>query len=106
VTGQKFPRVEDDGGGLRADNSALLEAICGEDPAFFDLQVALLSIERTYRGLSRRTGVFDALQEGLRTGLFGSEEEAVKILSEREERKRWSLDLIEFPEAGRDAGAE
>jgi DNA sulfur modification protein DndC len=56
VTRQKFPKVDEDGGGLRADDWTLLKEICGDDQAFFDLQVALLGIERTYRGLSRRSG--------------------------------------------------
>lgn len=96
VTGEEFSGQEDDGNGLRADDWALLREVCGEDPAFFDLQVALLGVERRYRGMTRRSGVFEALEERLKTGLYGSEEEALAVLREREERKKvWSLALID-----------
>jgi DNA sulfur modification protein DndC len=88
TTGGKFPARQDDGRGLRADDWDLLREVCGDDAALFDLQVGLLGVERQYRGLSRRTGVFDALEERLRAGLYGSEAEAVAVLSERDRRER------------------
>jgi hypothetical protein len=98
VTGQPFPAQEDDSNGLRADDWALLRDVCGEDRALFDLQVALLGVERRYRGISRRTGVFSALEEALRGGLYGSEEEAVSTLRERKDRKgKTPLDVIDLP---------
>ena len=72
ITGEPYSRQEDDGSGLRADDWALLKEICGDDAALFDLQVALLGVERKYRGLSRRSGVFEVLTERLRLGLYGS----------------------------------
>jgi DNA sulfur modification protein DndC len=99
TTGEKFPGQRDDSSGLRADDWALLEEVCGGDQAFFALQVALLGVERQYRGFSRRTGVFDALEEQLRRGLYGSEQEAVAVLTERKQR-RLSLDLIDAPRSG------
>jgi DNA sulfur modification protein DndC len=96
VTGTQFPRQDDDSNGLRADDWALLRETCGDDQALFDLQVALLGVERQYRGISRRAGVFEELENGLRTGLYGSEEEAVAELTARKERRReWSLPVIE-----------
>ena len=56
VTGEPFPRRADEGNGLRADDWALLREVCGDDQAFFDLQVALLGTERQFRGMSRRAG--------------------------------------------------
>jgi DNA sulfur modification protein DndC len=77
----------------------VLREVCGGDPAFFDLQVALLGVERQYRGMTRRAGVFEALEEKLRSGLYASEQEAVAILTERDEKKRrWSLGLVEGEE--------
>jgi DNA sulfur modification protein DndC len=110
VTGQEFEVREDDGNGLRGDDWELLREVCGGDQALFDLQVALLGVERRYRGMTRRTGVFEALEERLKVGLFGNEEEAVAVLKgrkerhERETRERLegrsvlSLDLIDPPE--------
>jgi DNA sulfur modification protein DndC len=99
VTGEKFPLRDDDAGGLRADDWALLKELCGEDQAFFELQVGLLGVERQFRGMSRRTGVFRALEERLQTGLFGSEQEAVEVLTERKRREEWSLEVIEISRA-------
>jgi len=87
ATGAKFPKSGDEGHGLRADDWALLGEICGEDAAFFKLQVALLGVERRYRGMSRRAGIFEVLEEQLRTGLFGSEQEAVAVLGDRDKKR-------------------
>jgi DNA sulfur modification protein DndC len=86
VTGAKFPRRGDEGSGLRADDWTLLREVCGDDPAFFNLQVSLLGVERQYRGMSRRSGIFQVLEDQLRTGLYGNEQEAVAILGERRQK--------------------
>jgi DNA sulfur modification protein DndC len=83
VNGEKFPKRGDEGNGLRADDWALLREVCGDDQAFLDLQVALLGVERQFRGMSRRSGIYEVLEDRLRTGLYGSEQEAVSILGER-----------------------
>jgi DNA sulfur modification protein DndC len=98
VTGEAFPRQDDDTSGLRADDWALLKEVCGGDEALFGLVVGLLGVERQYRGMSRRTGVFLALEERLRAGLYSSEEEAVAALQDRKRRLgRVELDLFELP---------
>ena len=97
ITGEPFPARPDDSNGLRADDWLLLRDLCGGDPAFFDLQVGLLGVERQFRGMSRRGGVFKALEEQMHTGLYGSEEEAVAVLTERKEKKTLPLNLIELP---------
>jgi DNA sulfur modification protein DndC len=97
VTGEPFPRQADEGNGLRADDWALLRELCGDDPVFFETQVALLGVERQYRGMSRRAGIFDELEERLRTGLYANEQEAVADLTERRDRKRRALDVLDEP---------
>jgi DNA sulfur modification protein DndC len=89
TTGEPFPKQAEESAGLRANDWVLLREVCGEDPAFFDLQVALLGAERQSRGMSRRAGIFEELEEKLRAGLFANEQEAVTTLSER--LKNWSL---------------
>jgi len=83
-------------GGGRPPNS--------REQAIFDLQVALLGVERQYRGMARRAGIYEALEEKLRTGLFGSEQEAVEVLSERMRRREeegqkalFGLPIVEAP---------
>src|SRR5262249_2678216 len=65
TTGEVFPKQGQESGGLRADDWSLLREVCGDDPAFFDLQVALLGAERQFRGMSRRAGIFEELEEKL-----------------------------------------
>ena len=50
----------------------LLKEVCGEDEAFFDLQVRLLGIEQSHRGMSRRAGIFEKLESRFRSGFYGS----------------------------------
>jgi hypothetical protein len=56
--------------------------------------VALLGVERQFRGMSRRAGIFEVLEERLRAGLYPNEQEAVAVLRERQRRLR-SLDLVD-----------
>jgi len=97
VTGAKFPRRDDEGNGLRADDWELLRDVCGEDRALFDLQVSLLGVERQYRGMSRRARIYEVLEERLRTGLYGNEEEAVTILGERLQKREQARQTGLFP---------
>lgn len=87
ATGVAFPSRGTDANGLRTEDWDSLREVCGEDQALFDLQVALLGVERQFRGMARRAGIYEALEERLRTGLYGSEQEAVEILTERLRRR-------------------
>ena len=53
---------------LRGEDWTLLKEVCGEDEAFFDLQVRLLGIEQSHRGMSRRAGIFEKLERRFRAG--------------------------------------
>jgi DNA sulfur modification protein DndC len=113
VVGEPFSKAGIEGHGLQVDDWEVLREVCGDDVILFDLQVALLGVERQFRGMTRRAGIYDALEERLRVGLFGSEQEAVEVLSERlREREatsqagvlRVSLPIVETPPAGEDEG--
>ena len=86
VTGLDFPRQKIDSNPLRAEDWTLLKEVCGDDEALFDLQVRLLGIEQRHRGMSRRAGIFDRLEQRLRAGIYRSEKEAVTDLTERGKR--------------------
>jgi DNA sulfur modification protein DndC len=88
VVGEKFPKKGDEGSGLRAEDWDVLREVCGDDQALFSLQVSLLGVERQFRGMSRRAGIFDEMERCLKTGLYGNEKEAVSVLTERKERLR------------------
>ncbi len=79
VTGREFPKSATDDAALGADDWDLLQAICGDDADFFTLQTELLDIERQFRGMSRRPGIYEALEDRLRARQFASEEEAIRV---------------------------
>jgi len=87
VTGSPFPKRADDGNWLQPEDWDLLREVCCEDKAFFDLQVSLLGVERRFRGMTRRSGVFEALEDRLRVGMCHNEQEAVAILSGQRDRR-------------------
>jgi DNA sulfur modification protein DndC len=93
ATGTTFPKRGDEGNGLRADDWTLLREVCGDDQAFFDLQVRLLGVERKFQGMSRRAGIYEVLEDRLRTGLYGSEHEAVAVLQGRDDKKKQARDM-------------
>ncbi len=86
VVGEPFPRPREDGNTLRADDWGLLREVCEGDEVLFDLQVALLGVEQKFRGMTRRVGVIEALEKCLKAAIFEDEEEAVGILTERDQR--------------------
>ena len=88
VTGRTFPKANDDSQVLREDDWELLKEICGDDEEFFGLQVELLDIERQYRVMSRRAGVYEALEKQLRARQFGSEDEAIAVRTNEKKRKK------------------
>jgi DNA sulfur modification protein DndC len=112
VTGEAFAKRGDDANALGQEDWELLREVCGEDSAFFDLQVGLLGAEREFRGMTRRAGVFKHLEDRLRTGLYASEQDAVATLTERLKKReqakqpalfRRELPLVD-PEAAESAG--
>ncbi|MEX0715441.1 MAG: DNA phosphorothioation system sulfurtransferase DndC [Planctomycetaceae bacterium] len=87
TTGREFPTDAADDALLRRDDWELLKDVCGGDDAFFELQRTMLDVEREYRGMMRRAGIFDALTDRLRAGQFPSESEAIRLRSDEEERR-------------------
>jgi len=87
VTGKEFPKPAADDNLLRLDDWNILREVCGDDETFFELQVALLDIEREFRGMTRRSGIYQALEDRLRANQYQSEEEAIAIRQEQERRR-------------------
>ena len=85
VTGEEFPVPSDDDNLLRSEDWSLLRDVCGEDSMFFELQSSLLDVEREFRGMSRRTGIYQALEDRFRACQFESEEAALMSLQEEKE---------------------
>jgi DNA sulfur modification protein DndC len=84
VMGEDYP-----GGGERdellgPDEWELLSEVCGHDPLLFELSTHLLGREREYRSMSRRIGIFTALEATLSTRGFLTREEAIDAARLRE----------------------
>ncbi|MFV1965749.1 MAG: hypothetical protein ACC628_10030 [Pirellulaceae bacterium] len=92
VMEEPFPSPPSDDNLLGADDWQMLRDVCGEDEDFFQLQAGLLDIEREFRGMSRRTGIYVALEERLQASQYASEEEAVAIRQEEERRRKQAIE--------------
>ena len=46
----------------------------------------MLDVERKFRGMTRRAGIYDALEDCLKVGQFENEEEAIRLRTEQEAR--------------------
>ncbi len=85
--GKPFPKPDSDDHLLRRDDWDLLAEICGDDREFFQLQVSLLDIEREFRGMSRRAGIYETLEDRMRVSQYESEEQAISIRQDQERRR-------------------
>lgn len=88
VVGEPFPGVCADDRFFGDDDFQILKDVAGEDDSeFLQMLVQMLSVERKYRSMSRRAGVFEDLTACLKAAQFQDEEEAVAIRLEEEERR-------------------
>jgi DNA sulfur modification protein DndC len=77
VTGQMFPGQRiDDNLVLGADEMVLLREACSNDQLHFELTRELLDVERRYRTFTRRSGLYDALEQSLRRSFYLDEDDA------------------------------
>lgn len=89
VVGESFPAISADDRFFGDDDFNLLtEVVGGEDPEFVQMLVQMLNVERKYRSMSRRSGVFEELTACLKSAQFPNEEEAVAVRLNEEERRR------------------
>jgi DNA sulfur modification protein DndC len=84
VTSKPFPKVRDDDNALHADDWDLLREICDGDEVLFSVQARLLGVEQKFRGMTRRVGVTEALENCMKAAIFSGEDEAIEVLTERD----------------------
>lgn len=77
VTGEEYPGGDERDDMLGSDEWELLSEVCGDDPLLFELSTHLLGREREYRAMSRRVGIYTALEATLSTRGFFTREEAI-----------------------------
>ena len=78
ATGQPYPRSDERDELLGASEWELLKEICDGDELLFELSAHLLGREREYRAMSRRIGVYTALEATLNTRGYLTKEEAIE----------------------------
>ncbi|MCC9654581.1 DNA phosphorothioation system sulfurtransferase DndC [Rhodopirellula halodulae] len=86
VMGEEFPIPPADDKLLGAEDWEILADVCDGDERMFRLQADLLDVERQYRGMTRRAGVYDELVDRLKASQFADEDEAIRL--KREEKRR------------------
>lgn len=89
ATGNPYPgRDIDERQNLKADDLAMLEALCNEqgDPegVLYQLTRELLHIEHQNRTLVRRKGLFDEMRKSLKKAAFTTEEDALEFAQRRQ----------------------
>lgn len=105
VTGRPYPYMDDiKHGPFGPEEWNLLKEIADGDQVFLQLQAALLNVEQRSRGLTRRKGLLDELEDLLRTAIFSSEQEAILHYKQMMERMGWPDREDNLPEEG--LGAE
>ena len=63
TTGEPFPIPAGDSSLLGSEEWDILKEICQDDPMHLELMASLLDTERQYRTMSKRIGIFDALEK-------------------------------------------
>ena len=78
VTGEVFPgRPLDEHLALGAEDIDLLRELCGDDELHFEMTRALLGVERRFRTMARRSGLFEELETAVRRSFYEGQDDAV-----------------------------
>lgn len=92
VMGEPFPgKAIDDNLPLGADEVSLLQELCGKDRLHFELIRELIDVERQHRSLTRRSGMFEALEQSIKRGFYDDQGDA----TERAKQKEAAFNAIE-----------
>lgn len=70
------------------DELVLLKEVCGDDRIHYELARELLDVERQYRTMSRRAGLFNAIDGAISRGFFDGEDDATQFALERQKGKQ------------------
>ncbi len=86
ATGEKFPGSPlDEQLVLGAEEIGLLKEACEDDPIHFSMTRELLAVERQYRTMSRRAGLFEALEKAVKKGYYEDADDALQFAKKLEE---------------------
>lgn len=94
VVGEPFPDDSPHDQALGASEWEILREVCGDDDLLFELSTHLLGREQEYRSMSRRVGVYTALENTLSTRGYLSKDEAIAAARARAATAPTSIDPL------------
>jgi DNA sulfur modification protein DndC len=104
-TGEEFPGGPlDQHLAVAADEVELLREVCDGDDLHFETMRELLAVERRFRTMTRRSGLFEALEKAIKKGYYTDADDAVD-LAKRNQQNKVAPTLIGLDEESTDAPA-
>jgi DNA sulfur modification protein DndC len=89
VIGQQFPDDRlDEAGYFKEEDMAMLRDICKGDELIYQLVRELIDIEKSYKSMERRSGLFDAFEQAFRRNFYSDEADATT----RARRLSWAME--------------
>lgn len=93
ATGEPFPGGPlDEQLVMGSDEMDVLREVCEGDDLHYDMVRELLAVERKYRTMARRSGLFQALEKAVQKGYYKNHEDAVDFATRK---KKWRDDIAE-----------
>ncbi|MFI9718191.1 DNA phosphorothioation system sulfurtransferase DndC [Streptomyces sp. NPDC052396] len=83
---------------MGADAMEILKEICGDDPLHYGMVRELLSVERQYRTMTRRAGLFEALQKAVEKGYYEDDGDAVAFAQRKKKWRNEAVQTLTFDE--------
>ncbi|MEU9642045.1 DNA phosphorothioation system sulfurtransferase DndC [Streptomyces sp. NPDC048188] len=93
ATGEPFPGGPlDEQLVMGSDEMDVLKQVCEGDDLHYNMVRELLAVERKYRTMARRSGLFQALEQAVQKGYYDNHEDAVEFATRK---KKWRDDIAE-----------
>ncbi|KOT38820.1 sulfurtransferase DndC [Streptomyces caelestis] len=93
ATGEPFPGGPlDEQLVMGSDEMDVLKQVCDGDDLHYNMVRELLAVERKYRTMARRSGLFQALEQAVQKGYYDNHEDAVEFATRK---KKWREDIAE-----------
>jgi DNA sulfur modification protein DndC len=91
ATGEDFPGGPlDEQLVMGSDEMEILKELCEDDELHYNMVRELLSVERKYRTMTRRAGLFKALEDAVQKGYYDGHDDAVDFALRK---KKWHDDV-------------
>jgi DNA sulfur modification protein DndC len=93
ATGEPFPGGPlDEQLVMGSDEMDVLKQVCDGDDLHYNMVRELLAVERKYRTMARRSGLFQALEQAVQKGYYDNHEDAVEFATRK---RKWRDDIAE-----------